>query len=53
MLDNDFKITSELSRSLIETIAIIGHIHAPSTYEMNISDGVCVVRKVPCACIEV
>lgn len=47
MLENGFRITAELSHSLIQTIAIIGHIYAPSVYEINLSDGVCVVRKAP------
>lgn len=52
MLEDDFKITLELSQSLIETIPIIGHIHAPSAYEINLSGGVC-VRKASCACVGV
>lgn len=50
MLENDFKITLELSQSLIKTIPIIGHIHAPSADEINLSGGVCVVRKASCLC---
>lgn len=51
VLENDFKISPELSRSLIKTIVIIGHIHVSSAHEINLSDGVFVIRKAPCACI--
>lgn len=53
MLENDFKITHELSQSLMKAIAVTGHIHASSAYEIIFSDGVCVIRKAPCASIGV